>query len=103
MKFRIIYITFPTIREAKKIAKILIKEKLVACCNILPINSIYKWRGRIVEEKEVVMLVKTKAELVGKIIKRIKKLHSFEIPCIISLEIKEGNSEFLSWLSKIVK
>lgn len=102
-KFRLIYITTPTRREAKNIAETLVKEKLIACANFFPIESIYRWRGKIQREKEFGMIFKTKEKLVEKIIKRAKKLHSYEVPCIISLPIEKGYKKFLKWINESTK
>jgi len=99
----LIYITTKTKKEAKKIAKILVKEKLAACCNVFPIESIYRWRGKIENAKEFGMFVKTKKNLVEKIIKRAKDLHSYDIPCIISLPIRNSNKDFLKWIKRETK
>lgn len=103
MRFSLIYITAPTKREAKKIAEVLVKEKLAGCCNIFPINSIYKWQGKIQKEKEFGMIVKTRAKLINKIIKRVKRLHSYEVPCIIFLPIERGYKKYLRWIEKETK
>ncbi|MGB9598510.1 MAG: divalent-cation tolerance protein CutA [Minisyncoccales bacterium] len=67
------------------------------------IAFIYEWQGKIQKEKEFGMLVKTKAKLIDKIIKRVKDFHSYEIPCIISLPIEKGNKEFLDWIKNQTK
>ena len=84
----IIYTTFNNMQDARKIAKFLIEEQLVACVNIIPnIESIYRWKGKIEEEKEFILIAKTVDENVIKTIKRIKELHNYEIPDIISIPI----------------
>lgn len=74
--YKSVYITARDESEAEKIASTLVEEKLAACVNVFPIKSIYRWKGEIQREKEVAMLVKTKDELVDKIIKRVKELYS---------------------------
>lgn len=96
----LIYIIAPNKKETKRIAGILVKEKLAACVNIFPIESVYRWRGKIEKEKEVGMFVKTKKKLVEKVIKRVKELHSYETPCIISLPIEKGEQKFLKWIDE---
>lgn len=97
---KLIYITASTKKEAEKIAEVLIKEKLAGCVNIFPIKSIYRWQEKVARTAEVGLFAKTKAKLVGKIIKRVKELHSYDIPCIISLPIEKGLPEFLKWIEK---
>ena len=102
-KFRIIYIITSSKKEAKKIAEILVKEKLAACINFFPIESIYKWRKEIKKEKEFGMIIKTKTKLVEKVIKRVKGLHSYEVPCIISFPVEKGYKKFLEWIDESTK
>lgn len=99
-KFSLIYITSPNKKETEKIAEILVKEKLAACVNIFPVVAIYRWRGKIEKGKEFGMIVKTKKKLVEKVIKRIKKLHSYQVPGIISLPIEKGYKKFLNWIDE---
>lgn len=100
MQYCSIYITAGKEDEAHRIGRILIEEKLAACVNIHPIKSIYRWEGNIEEETEVAMLVKTKAGLVDEVIKKVKELHSYEVPCIISLPIEKGYPDYLKWIEE---
>lgn len=102
MKYSIIYTTTKTKKEAKNIAIHLLNKKLVGCANIFPITSLYIWKGKIQEEKEIGMILKTETILMKKIIREIKSLHSYEIPCIVSFEIKKGNNKFLKWITENV-
>ena len=101
--YRLVYITAKDEKEAEKIATILVEEKLAACANIFPIRSIYSWKSEIVKDEEVAMVLKTKRELVGEIIEKVKELHSYEVPCIISLALEEGYTKFLEWIHKSTK
>lgn len=103
MRFSIIYTTAKDEKEAKKLGRALIKERLVACVNLLPISSMYHWEGKVEENKEVGMLIKTRKRLVRKTIKRIKELHTYEVPCIVSFNLDKGNKEFLKWIKKETK
>jgi periplasmic divalent cation tolerance protein len=97
--YSMVYITTSGALESKKIARKLLEEKLVACINIIPkIESIYLWKGTIEEDSESIMLVKTKSELVGKVIKRIEQLHSYEIPCILEIRVNNGSNNYLKWM-----
>jgi len=103
MPYYSIYITAKDEEEAREIGKALVEEKLAACINIHPIKSIFWWEGEIAEENEAAMLVKTKAELVDEVITRVKELHSYEVPCIVSLPIEKGHPEFLKWIDQSTK
>lgn len=100
MPYRFIYITASDEDEARKIGRTLVAEKLAACVNIHPIQSIYRWEGEVEEAGEAAMLVKTRAELVDKVIKRVKELHSYEVPCIVSLSIDKGYPDYLKWIEE---
>ncbi|MDI6639290.1 MAG: divalent-cation tolerance protein CutA [Methanocellales archaeon] len=96
-----VYITTSSLDEAKFIGRTLVKERLVACANIFPITSIYHWDG-MQEAEEVVLLAKTTAENVKRIEQRVKELHSYDVPCIISLVI-DGSEDYLTWIKREVR
>ena len=96
----LIYITAKDESEAREIGRALVGEKLAACVNFHPIRSIFRWQGEIEQENEVAMLVKTRAELASEVMSRVKELHSYEVPCIVTLPIEKANPDFLEWLSQ---
>ena len=97
------YITCPEKKEAHKIASFLVKKKLVACANIINnVDSIFSWKGKVIKAKEILIVGKTMNKNVQKIIKNVKKLHSYEVPCVIFFDIKNGNTDFLKWIIKSV-
>lgn len=88
-----------SLEEARRIAKILVGEKLCACVNLIPsVSSIYQWEDVIQETSETVMLIKTPSSKAKLTVKRIKELHSYEVPEIILLEVKDGDSDYLDWV-----
>ena len=97
MAIAILYISFKDKKEAQKIISVLVKESLIACANIFAVASIYSWKGKIVNGKEVVAVCKTKHALVPMVSARVKDLHSYEVPCIISFGV-EANKEFENWV-----
>jgi len=102
-KFSFVYITAPTKKEAKRIAEILVSERLAACCNVFKIDSVYRWKGKIEKSGEFGIFAKTKKNLVERIIKRVKEIHSYSVPCIVSFDLKRGNKDFLNWIEKSTK
>ena len=99
METNLIYITAGSLDEARAIGKELVSHRLAACANIIDnINSIYWWDGEIQDAREVILLAKTKQSLVPELIERVKSLHSYECPCIVSLPILDGNKPFLDWV-----
>jgi len=97
------YITCSSKKEAEKIAETLVTEKLAACVNYFPVNSIYTWEGKVVKDSEYALLCKTRKENFNKIKKRVKEIHSYKVPAILALEIIDGNSDFLDWIDESVE
>jgi len=95
-----IYTILPDKAITKKIARTLVGENLVACANFFPIESIYRWKNKLNEDKEYALIMKTRKSLYRKVEKKIKELHPYEIPAIVSYEIVEGLSSYLSWIQK---
>ncbi len=99
MKFKLIYITAPDKSIATNIAKTLIQEKLAACVNIIgPIESHYFWEDELSQSDEILIFAKTTKILEARLITRVKKLHPYKVPCIISLDITNGDPIFLKWI-----
>jgi periplasmic divalent cation tolerance protein len=95
----VVLITTPTIIEARAIGKKLVKEKLAACANIIPrIESVFFWQGRIRQEREILIVVKTQRAVFGRLVKRVKSLHSYTVPEIIALSITRGSKDYLRWI-----
>lgn len=100
----VIMVTAASRRECRKIARHLVEEKLAACVNITQaIESIYRWEGKLADEKEFVMLIKSKRELFPEIKAAIAKLHSYHTPEIICLPIIDGSRNYLQWVADSVK
>lgn len=86
--------------EASGIARALVTERLIACANFSVISSVYRWNGRIEEDTEVSMICKTTTDRVPDVIKRVKELHSYELPCITSWKIDAGYGPYLEWVKE---
>jgi len=98
----LIYITNPTKRAAEKMAKILLKKRLIACANIFEIESYYWWQKKIERVKEFVLIGKTIEKNYSKIKKEVKKIHPYEIPCVLKIKA-EANEKYLNWLKDEIK
>lgn len=97
--YSLVYITTSGVLESKKIAKTLLKERLIACANIIPqIESLYLWKGEIEEDTESLLVTKTRSEKVNNVIKRVEEIHSYDIPCILQIQVKKGSENYLEWL-----
>jgi len=95
------YITCKNKAEARKMASSLLEQKLIACANLFPIESMYNWKGKLQKDKEFALLVKTAASKYKQMEKEVKKLHSYEIPCILRLAAK-ANREYEKWVEEEV-
>ncbi|MEM2974773.1 MAG: divalent-cation tolerance protein CutA [Candidatus Micrarchaeia archaeon] len=103
-KYSVIFSTFPSKREAFEIANLLLKKKIVACVNIInEVESRYWWKRKIERGREIMVIMKTRKSLVGKIIKIIKQNHSYAVPEIIELPILKGNKDYLKWINESVE
>lgn len=102
MKAIVVYITAPNEDEAARIAKAIVEERLAGCVNIVKgIRSIYSWQGKIEDESEVLMIVKTREELFESLSRRVKELHSYTVPEIIAIPIIDGSGDYLNWLKEV--
>ena len=96
----VVYSTIDNMQDARKIATRLVEEQIVACVNIIPkIESIYRWKGKIENEEEIVIIAKTSDQNVKKAIHRIKELHSYEVPDIVVLPIIGGLKDYLDYIT----
>jgi periplasmic divalent cation tolerance protein len=101
MEALVVYISAPNEEEAAKIAKILVEERLAGCVNIIKdIRSIYSWQGKLEDEKEVLMIVKTRLELFSALTSKVKELHSYTVPEVIAMPIVDGSEEYIKWLKE---
>jgi periplasmic divalent cation tolerance protein len=101
MNTNLIYITTGSMDEAKTIGKELVSSRLAACVNIIDnMNSMYWWDGEIQDDREVIIIAKTRESIVPELIEKVKSIHSYECPCIVSLPISDGNEAFLQWVAK---
>ena len=101
MDYVLVFITAPSEEIGADIARTLVSEGLAACVNIVrDIRSIYKWQGKIEDEPEVLMLAKTQGNMFGALEKRVKSMHPYSVPEIISVKITRGSGAYLEWLSE---
>ena len=95
----LIYITTGSRDEALLIARELVEGRLCACANILAgTTSLYHWEGKVCEDDEVSLILKTRDDLVERLVEKVRDLHSYDCPCVVSLPIHGGNADFLDWI-----
>ncbi len=100
-KHMLVFMTASDEEAGATIAKGLVEEKLAACVNIIPqVRSIYRWKGEVYDEKEVMLVAKTASTLAPAIVRRVRELHSYDLPEVICLPIATGSGEYLDWIDQ---
>lgn len=100
MSVVLVYFTAANREDVLQISRVLVEEHLAACVNVLgQITSVYRWEGTVQNETEVSALVKTIESRLPAVIERIKELHKYDCPCVISWPIAQGHPEFLKWIA----
>jgi periplasmic divalent cation tolerance protein len=95
-----IFTTAGSETEAEDIAGALLSEQLAACVQMTPITSRYVWKGELAREQEVLLLIKTRAELFERVRARIRALHSYETPEVLMAPVTAGDADYLAWLAE---
>lgn len=95
----VVFITAGSTEEGEKIARALVNEHLAACVNIVsPICSVYRWRGQVQEDQEVLLIAKSRFASLEQLAHRVKQLHSYQVPEIIAMPIVGGAQDYLHWI-----
>ncbi len=98
-----IYVTCSSLEEARKIGRKLVEDRLAACVNIFPVNSIYYWEGEVRGALEFALIIKTLEEKYGEVEKAVKEMHSYENPCIVCFDVSKASREFVEWIESTVR
>ena len=100
----VVLVTGSNARECARIARSLLDKRLIACANLVPqVRSLYHWKGKIADEKECLMLLKSSRELLPALQTEVEKLHSYSVPEIIALPIIDGSPNYLNWIAECVE
>jgi periplasmic divalent cation tolerance protein len=95
----VVFVTAGSESEAEVIATTLVEERLAACVNIVsPVRSIYRWEGKIANEQEWLLVIKTQAKRFADLETKIRSLHSYQVPEVIALPIVQGAEAYVQWL-----
>ena len=98
-KLRVIFTTTGTEEQALSIARVLVSERLAACVNIIgPIRSVYRWRDAIEDDREFLLIIKTRATLYLKVELRVRELHTYEVPEVLAVTADRGSPPYIKWL-----
>ena len=102
---RVVLVTCGSIVEARRIANNVVRKRLAACANIVlgPVQSIYRWQGKVQSAREVLIIIKTTAKRLAELEREVKRLHSYDVPEFIGLPISAGSQDYLGWLAESVK
>ena len=96
----LIYTTFPSLDEAKRVGEALVAARLAACVNMFPgMISIFEWKGAREEANEVAMIVKTRRSLTEAVLTETKRLHPYELPALLVLPTEGGSAEYCGWIA----
>jgi periplasmic divalent cation tolerance protein len=103
-KTRVVLVTCGSIVEARRIAGKVVRKRLAACANIVlgPIQSIYRWKGKVESAREVLMVLKTTEKHLAELEKAVKQSHSYDVPEFLALPITAGSREYLAWVTESV-
>lgn len=94
-----IYMTAGSPDEARRIARVLVDERLAACVNIIDgMTAVYRWEGAVEEGVETVMIAKTRRDRFDDLARRVRALHSYAVPCIVEIPLGRGDAPYLDWL-----
>jgi periplasmic divalent cation tolerance protein len=100
----IVLVTVSSGEEAKRISDILLGRKVIACVNIVQdVTSLYWWKGKLEQSKELLLLMKSRGELLDEIVQLVKENHSYEVPEIVAVPIVGGNADYLRWIEESVE
>lgn len=95
----VVLVTAGSVESAEAIARALVAERLAACVNVIPgVRSIYRWEGRVTEDSEALLVVKSERARFAELEARVRALHSYEVPEVIALEVADGSAPYLEWL-----
>jgi periplasmic divalent cation tolerance protein len=100
---KLVLTTTGSVEEAKTIARALVERRLAACVNIIPqVQSIYRWKGKVEEAQEWLLVIKTTSAAFRRVRDAIQEMHSYELPECICVEIEDGSAEYLQWIAESI-
>ena len=102
MSHAVVLVAVGNREEARTIASALVADRLAACVQLVPIESLYVWEGKVLDDDEVLLLVKTRADAFDRLRARVRELHSYEVPEVVMLDIAAGDAPYLDWIDGVV-
>lgn len=99
MAYCVVLVTCPNPEVGERIARTLVVKRLAACGNVTtPVTSVYRWKGKVQKDSEVLLVLKTRRALVSACVRQIRALHPYKVPEIIALPIVGGFKDYLTWV-----
>jgi periplasmic divalent cation tolerance protein len=104
-RYLVVLVTCGSRREAWKIARALVTQRLAACVNISqsPVDSVYRWKGKVSHSREFLMIIKTSRRRLAKLRAAVERLHSYDVPEVIALPVESGSPAYLRWLEESLR
>ncbi|MGH8248037.1 MAG: divalent-cation tolerance protein CutA [Gammaproteobacteria bacterium] len=100
----VVYVTSRDAEESEKISRSLVEKRLAACVNVIsPVRSFYRWEGKVQDDPEYLMVIKTSRALFPAVRVEVERLHSYHVPEVICVPIVEGSENYLTWLGECLK
>ncbi len=100
----IVLVTTANKSEAEKISEALLKEKIIACANIInPVTSFFLWQGKVDKCEECLVVMKSRRDLFAELAERVKRLHSYEVSEVLAFPIVDGSEAYLAWLGSVLR
>ena len=100
----IVLVTTTNKSEAEKISEALLKERIIACANIInPVTSFFHWQGKVDKCEECLVIMKSRRDLFAELEERVKGLHSYDVPEVLALPIVDGSDAYLAWLGSVLR
>jgi periplasmic divalent cation tolerance protein len=100
----LLYVTASDAEEAKKIGKEMVSRRLAACANVVEkIHSVYWWKGKLEEDSEAILILKTKKDKIQDVVNAVREIHSYENPAVVAIPILGGSEDFLCWIGEEVR
>lgn len=95
-----VYVTTKDEEEARRLGRLAVERRLAACANIVPtMHAVYEWKGRVVEDREAIVFLKTDAAKLDELTAALREHHSYSVPCITAWSIEGGDQEYIDWIS----
>lgn len=100
----VVLVTASSAEEGARIGGALVAERLAACVNLVgPIRSIYQWQGRVHDEAETLLIIKTARDRFDALDRRVRELHSYDVPEVIAIPVEQGSLPYLDWIARAVQ